>query len=110
MIREHPARGLWEARYVAADGRKRSLYAKTRREAQERLRAALLAAERGIAPADNRTSVEAYLRTWLDTTVAMKVRPRTAQSYGDTVCRYIVPSIGRVRLAKLTPEHVSGMV
>jgi hypothetical protein len=50
MIRQHPARGLWEARYVAADGRKRSVYAKTRKEAQERLRAALTAADHGIAP------------------------------------------------------------
>jgi integrase len=110
MIRQHPARGLWEARYVGADGRKHSLYAKTRAAAQERLRAALTAADNGVAPADNRTTVAAYLETWLDTTVAVRVRPRTADSYRDTVRRYIVPSIGRVSLAKLTPEHVAGMV
>lgn len=34
MIRHHPVWGTWEARYTAADGRRRSLYAKTRREAR----------------------------------------------------------------------------
>lgn len=50
MIRQHPARGLWEARYVGADGRKHSLYALSRKAAQERLRAALTDADRGIQP------------------------------------------------------------
>jgi hypothetical protein len=61
MIRQHPARGLWEARYVGADGRKHSLYAKTGASAQERLRAALTAADNGIRPIRDRGTVAAYL-------------------------------------------------
>jgi hypothetical protein len=97
MIRQHPARGLWEARYTAAGGRRRSLYAKTRKEAQEPLRAALSAADNGIAPADTRTTVEAYLASWLETTVAVKVRPRTVTRYRDTVRRYTSPASGAFR-------------
>jgi integrase len=110
MIREHPARQLWEARYTAADGRKRSLYAKTRREAQERLRTALLEADHNIVPVRERVTVGAYLEDWLTTSVQLRCRPRTVESYAETVKRYIKPSIGRIELTKLTPEHVSAML
>ena len=49
LIRQRP-NGTWEARYVAADGRKRSLYAKTKRAATERLREALADAGHGVLP------------------------------------------------------------
>jgi integrase len=107
MIRQHPARGLWEARYVGADGRKHSLYAKTRREAQERLRVALSAADNGIRPIGNRTTVAAYLEEWVAT---LRVRPRTAESYVDTLRRYVIPAVGSLPLARLGPEHVERMV
>ena len=107
MIRQHPARGLWEARYVGADGRRHSLYAKTRREAQERLRGALTDADHGIRPIGNRTTVAAYLEERL---VTLRVRPRTAESYADTVRRYVIAAVGGVPLAKLGPEHVERMV
>jgi integrase len=107
MIRQHPARGLWEGRYVGADGRKHSVYAKTRREARERLRAALTAADSGVRPVENRTTVAAYLEHWLGT---LRLRPRTIESYADTVRRYIAPAIGTVPLAKLAPEHVERML
>jgi integrase len=110
MVRQHPARGLWEARYVGADGRKHSLYAKTRREAQERMRQALLEADHGIAPVGHRLTVAAYLDDWLATSVRVRCRPRTIESYEETVARYIAPAIGRYPLARLSPEHVGGML
>ncbi len=46
-IRQRPD-GRWEARYHGADGRSHSLLSKTRREVQERLRAALVATDHGV--------------------------------------------------------------
>ena len=110
MIRRHPARGLWEARYTAADGRKRSLYAKTRKEAQEKLRAALLEADHNIAPVRERVTVSEYLDAWLAGSVRSRCRPRTVESYTETAERYIKPHIGRIELAKLTPDDVAAMM
>jgi integrase len=109
MIRQHPARGLWEARYVGADGCKHSLYAKTRAAAQERLRAALTAADNGIRPVRDRATVSGYLDEWV-TTVGAHVRPRTAESYASTVRLYIAPTIGSIQLAKLQPEDIGRMM
>jgi integrase len=110
MVRQHPARGLWEARYTGADGRRHSLYAKTRKEAQERLRVALTEADYGIRPIGQRMTTGAYLDAWLAGSVRLRCRPRTADSYADTAERYIKPAIGNVPLAKLAPEHVARML
>jgi integrase len=109
-VRHHATRNLWEARYVGADGRRHSVYAKTEREAQARLRAALLAADHGIRPLGSQLTVAAFLDDWLTTSVRSRCRPRTAESYTSTVRLYITPAIGRVPLAKLEPEHVGRML
>jgi integrase len=81
---------------------------KTKREAQERLRAALTAADNGIRPIRDRGTVAAYLADWL-ADVSAHVRPRTAESYASTVRLYIAPAIGRIQLAKLQAEDISRM-
>jgi integrase len=102
--------GGWEGRYYGADGRRHSLYGKTRREAQEKLRAALTAADNGIRPVSSRVTVSAWLEEWLSSVVAERCRATTAASYRSTVESYIEPSIGRVPLAKLEPEDVARMI
>jgi hypothetical protein len=99
----------WEARYYGADGRRHSVFAKTEREAKAKLRGAMLQADAGIRPVANRQTVAEWLDEWLATSVAPNRRPRTLESYEDTCRRYIVPSVGRIPLAKLQPEDVSRM-
>jgi integrase len=109
-IRHHATRDLWEARYAGADGHRHSVYARTRREAQERLRAALTGRDNGIRPVGQRLTVGAFLDEWLATSVPARCRPSTARSYRETVERYVRPAVGQVALAKLEPEHVQRML
>lgn len=105
-----PARRLWRARYVGADGRRHAVYRKTQREAQEALRTALADADQGIRPISQQLTVAIFLRDWLDGSVQQRCRASTAHSYAATVDRYIAPAIGRIPLAKLAPEHVAQML
>ncbi len=66
-VRHLATRDLWEGRYVGADGRRHSVYAKTRRETQERLRAALQAADHGIRPIGQQLTVSSFLDDWAGT-------------------------------------------
>ena len=109
-VRRLAGRDLWQARYVGADGRRHSLYGQTKAEAQERLRAALQLADHGVRPVSQVLTVAAYLDAWLAGSVQLRNRPRTIESYRETVARYIVPAIGRQPLAKLEPGHVAGML
>jgi integrase len=108
-IRQRPD-GLWEARWRTPDGRRHSLYAKTRKLASEKLRAALAAADQGISPPRQQLTVGAWLDLWIATSVAGRLRPRTVESYSMTVRIYLKPAIGKISLAKLQPEHVARML
>jgi integrase len=98
----------WQVRISVGvvDGKRRqkSLYAKSRSEAVK-----LLVSARQQQASTPRTShigetVEQYLRRWLDYT-SKTTRTGTHANYLGWCQRYIVPVIGRVRLADLTPEH-----
>ena len=107
-IRQRP-NGLWEGQYYVA-GRRRSVYGRTSREVDEKLRAAKVAADNGIRPVASKVTVAAYLEEWLETSVTPRCRPSTVASYRETVKRYIAPAIGSRSLAKLEASDVARML
>lgn len=55
-------------------------------------------------------TVEVHVRDWIAQRAAIgALRPRTVASHTGCLDRYIAPSIGRVRLDRLTPAHVRQM-
>jgi integrase len=50
-----------------------------------------------------------YLKRWLDNCVRDTVRQRTYEGYAHMVERHISPTLGRVKLKSLTPDHVRGL-
>lgn len=106
-IRERPDRGGWEARYIGPDGRRRSIYARTRRDAASKLRRALDAAEKGHTTTAARLTVGQFLVEQFLPAVEPTVRPSTARSYRDVVRLHLVPALGRVSLRTLSPAQVS---
>lgn len=56
---------------------------------------------------DERQALEVFLVSWLQECVKPTVRPRTYQSYKYLVDKHISPELGRVPLARMTPQNVS---
>jgi integrase len=108
-IRQRPS-GSWEARYIAADGRQHSVYAKTQKEVVSALQDAQKDARGGIRPVSQQLTVGAWLEEWLASNVRPRLRPSTARSYEMVVDVYVKPHIGGVRLARLTPEQITRML
>lgn len=50
-----------------------------------------------------------WLDGWIDRRAKSRLKPRTAADYRSVIALYLAPSIGRVRLDKLTPDHVQRM-
>ena len=83
--------------------------AKTQREAVELARAFReQVAQLGGLPNQERT-VALYLRDWLDGR-RHDLKPKTVQDYERVVERLLIPALGKVPLAKLTPMDVNRMV
>src|SRR5579859_5108060 len=87
------------------DRRRKSFYGKTRAEVSAKLAAAIRDMNRGLLPAPERQTVREYLASWLEGNKA-RLEPGTWLRYEQYARLHIVPAIGRVRLAALTPQHL----
>jgi integrase len=101
--------GYWVGQYgiQTANGTKtRYIYGKRREEVREKLTKVIADRDGGFIFDGENMIVGKYLKRWLNDSVRGSVRASTHASYERQVGRYIIPAIGRVKLAKLTPAHV----
>jgi hypothetical protein len=84
--------------------------APTRGEVVKRLRDLQPAIAQGITPASDRLTVAQYLNGWVTDRIPGTITTRTEELYARAVKVYINPSIGKIRLNRLTPSHVSAML
>ena len=106
-IRKRPD-GRWEARLVLPDGQRKSLYGKTRQEVVQRLDRERLRREQGLASLNERQTVAEYLREWIEAK-RYRVRQNTAIRYFAEVRLRLIPGLGKIVLAKLTPQHLQSL-
>jgi hypothetical protein len=97
--------GRWQARLSLDDGTRKALYAKTRQEAARKLNAALQDRDLGLPVVGEKQTLGAFLTGWLET-VQHSIRPSTWTRYAELVNLHLIPTLGRVPLAKLTPQQV----
>lgn len=91
---------------LTIEGEKRkSYYGATRQEVSRKLNDALKSHREGLPLADEQQTVGRFLAGWLEA-VKPTVRHSTYYRYSGYVRIHITPELGRVRLAKLTPEHL----
>jgi integrase len=92
------------------DGRRvrKYYYGATRRQVAEQLTTALRTKQQGLPLADERQTVGQYLDRWLREVASARLRPRTLASYKQVVKAHVLPNLGRVPLARLTPQEVQG--
>ncbi len=101
--------GRWEARLILPGGRSKSIFAKTRQDAARRLAAAIRDRDHGLLVAlDERQTVATYLQSWL-AMLQPTWKPRTYERAELDVRAYLIPALGKIRLARLTPQHVQSL-
>jgi integrase len=84
---------------------RKSFYGSTRAEVQARLLDAAQKLQNGVAPVGESLTLEAFLEGWL-ADIRPSIRPRTWQRYEQYVRLHLVPGLGKVKLARLTPDHL----
>jgi integrase len=85
----------------------RTVWGPTRGDVAERLTKLLREQQTGTLTTDGRLTVGEYLSGWL---ADKRVRPSTRRGYETWVEQHLIPSLGRIRLAKLQPQDVHAMV
>ncbi|HWF57112.1 MAG TPA: site-specific integrase [Candidatus Dormibacteraeota bacterium] len=97
--------GRWVAQATVDGGGRRRFYGKTRAEANAKLQAALGAVRAGLPVPTDRLTVAEYLDDWL-TGASRALRPSTAATYERHIRLHILPTLGRLPIARLRPEQL----
>ena len=84
---------------------RQSVYAATEREAKRRLRELIAQHEAGILAPDARETMARFLTSWLEG-VKPTLRPRSWDRYEEHVRLHLIPTLGRIPLARLSPMDV----
>lgn len=96
--------GRWQAS-LQIDGVRRTIYAKTEREARAKLRDLQREVdEAGSLPAAGRRTVNDLIDTWLGS--APDLKPSTLACYRCFLDAYVRPAIGDLRLDRVTPDCI----
>ncbi|HEX6817068.1 MAG TPA: site-specific integrase [Ktedonobacterales bacterium] len=102
------ADGRWEATITLPNGKRKSYYRKTRAEASAALTAALRDLVQGVPIVAEKQTLAEYLSWWLDSS-SHGLAPRTVTRYRSHVTSSLVPALGRIRLAKLSPQPIQAL-
>jgi integrase len=97
--------GRWTAAATLPNGKRKWLYGKTRTDVAQRLARIRGDRDKGLVIPGEKQTVAVYLRSWLEI-----VRPTVRESawirYEQLLRVHAIPGIGRIPLARLTPQHV----
>jgi integrase len=99
--------GLWAAQ-VTIQGRHVSKYFKTQREARDWVTETRLQIDGGLTLTGAQVGLDTYLREWLEAH-KLRVRPKTAFQYNQILEQHIIPTLGRLKLKDLRPEHIQNL-
>lgn len=111
MIEKHQTKAgqtRYEVRLRGADGRERSRTFRTRKEAERYERGQQTELDQGewIDPRNGRVTLARWTTEWQRTVVHL--RPTTQRIYDANLRNHILPELGDVPLAKLTPSMLRG--
>jgi integrase len=84
----------------------RYIYGRTRQLVREKLTKAISERDGGLVFDAGTLTVAQYMEKWLKESARNRLRPKTYEDYAGLMERHIVPSLGHVKLKKLTPLHV----
>jgi integrase len=95
------ASGKRVRKFVSVKGR--------RADADKQLRNLLAAADKGIPIRVEKILVGQWLDTWMHDYVTAKTRVRTMERYKGAINKHILPRLGHVELARLTPRDIQAL-
>ncbi len=106
----HRCRGRWvgtlDLGFIEGKRVRKTVYGNTRKEAHVKLERAKRDRE-SHALVMAAPTVEVWLTYWVDVICVEKgLKATTMRSHRSTINRYLIPAFGKVRLDRLTPEHV----
>src|SRR5450432_4234921 len=104
-IYQRKSDGKWVASLTLEDGRRKVLYADNQGDALKKLKKAVQEQEKGTLTVGPQNTLAQYLDYWLSV-YKQSIRPRSHERYEQIIRLHLVPTLGKVKLDKLSPQHL----
>lgn len=109
------SRGYWVGQYkigVKPDGKPdvKTVYGKTKSEAQKKLRAVKEDASRSEYVYVQKTGLDSFLLYWLENIKKIELKPKSYDRLEDTVKKDINPYIGRIQLGAIETTDIQNLI
>ncbi len=96
--------------FAGGKRRRKVVYGKTRADVVKKLRDVQTKIDRGSALPDERLTTKDFLDRWVKDVLPGTIKDSTLAQYEDVLNRYVIPFVGRTRLARLGPQDVQQMM
>ena len=101
------SKGLWVSNITLPDGKRKVKYGKLQKDVRTHHQAAINELRLGILPKNDVITVSEYMTSYMETVGRNTLRPRTQEMYASFLKVHIIPSLGKVRLTELSPQHLT---
>jgi integrase len=102
--------GVVDLGWVDGRRQRKFVYGATQKEALARMRSVQQTVAAGLRAPAERLTVETHLEHWITNVLPLSVRPSTAENYACIARTHLIPSIGKKRLTRLSPEDVEELL
>jgi len=100
--------GRWCATLMLPDGRRKSFYGRTKRDVLDKLEQAKSIRARGLPIVAEHQTIEQFLESWLEAK-RPRVEYNTWRAAREHASLHIVPTLGKLKLARLTAQQVQAL-
>src|SRR5438552_5272818 len=104
-IYQRKSDGKWVASITLDDGRRKVFYADSQGDALKKLKKAVQEQEKGTLTVGPQHTLAQYLDYWFSV-YKKNIRPRSQERYEQIIRLHLVPTLGKIKLDKLSPQHL----
>src|SRR2546428_9050079 len=98
--------GRYQAAITLENHKRKYFYGETRKEVQDKLNKALYEQKQGMLATGPQQTLKVFLEKWLEQVCGLTKRANTYKTYRSAIRAHILPSLGYVKLQKLTVERL----
>ena len=100
------SKGLWVSNITLPDGTRKVKYGKLQKNVRNYHLEALNQLRKGMLPTNDKITLGEFLTSYMETVGKNILRPRTQEMYNSLFNVHTIPSLGKIRLAQLGPDHL----
>lgn len=98
--------GRYQAAITLENHKRKYFYGETRKEVQDKLNLALYEKKQGMLATGPQQTLKVFLEKWIEQVCKLTKKPNTYSTYRYMLHAHIIPSLGYIKLQKLTVEHL----